>query len=379
MSSNSTDGTASSAGGSATAAAAGTRCRGLDAHRGLQVGQWLEALEFRDLAFVGTDEFLRKNPRESTRAFLGEDRVQVAIHLPVLQAIEEPEPGPRPAFPAKCADEFVRLEAIREFRARRLHRADHCFLVIKEVAADFRRGVARAEVLACPPDEQLPQQIADVFRQLQRIVVPRQDGGLVQPERRLEIAPAAHHLCDAFDKRLENLSRVLHHFRRIDVGLQVRARQPKAVEETVEQIVCRDFHTGRREVRLGAPVRHRAARGFCRGVEYRRRCRHAFTQPCGGGRRRIAFEQPRKVVTVGQFLFVEHLHARSQRFLRDHHSDRLGHRGLRAFQRHRDAFAAVDRHGEFEVTHTQVVAVEQAPRIALAERFAFAIDKDTVR
>jgi len=47
-------------------------------------------------------------------------------------------------------------------------------------------------------------------------------------------------------------------------------------------------------------------------------------------------------------------------------------------ERHHEALTLVDRDFEFEVTHAHAVAVEQAPRIAPADRFYFAVHVDAV-
>ncbi len=57
----------------------------------------------------------------------------------------------------------------------------------------------------------------------------------------------------------------------------------------------------------------------------------------------------------------------------------LAHRIERLGCRHVQALAGVDRDDDLEVTEPQTVSVEQALRIALAERFAVTVDIDAVR
>jgi hypothetical protein len=82
-----------------------------------------------NLAFVGFDKFFAEHLREFTAAFLGHDRIQFAIQVPVLALVHECE---QPGF--HCALEpclqLVGIEAVGEFNERTVHGLQEGILVI---------------------------------------------------------------------------------------------------------------------------------------------------------------------------------------------------------------------------------------------------------
>ncbi len=51
----------------------------------------------------------------------------------------------------------------------------------------------------------------------------------------------------------------------------------------------------------------------------------------------------------------------------------IGHDGRLRLVGHRQVFTLVDRHQDLEVAHVQMIAVEQTPRIAFADRLALVV------
>ena len=92
--------------------------------------------------------------------------------------------GPLLSEASKPSCKFVGVESIGEIGEGCLHRVEQRVLVVDEVAIDLADGVARAEVVTFAAGQQLLQQVVRVFRELQRIVVLRQQGCLVEAKRR---------------------------------------------------------------------------------------------------------------------------------------------------------------------------------------------------
>ncbi|MDZ7643269.1 MAG: hypothetical protein U5K76_02935 [Woeseiaceae bacterium] len=139
--------------------------------------------------FVGADELLADLLRKRPAARLRDDRVQVAIQLPVFQLRERTEQRLAIQRAIEILLQLVRVEAIGELAKRDDHRFQQCILVEPEVAAHLAHAVQRPEVFAFLADQQLLHRIVAVLGEFQRVVVTRQHRRLVQPEHAFQAGP----------------------------------------------------------------------------------------------------------------------------------------------------------------------------------------------
>ena len=225
----------------------------------------------------------------------------------------------------------------------------------------FANGVARAEVFAFATHEQLLDEIGRVLRELQRVVVAWQQRCLVEAKRVLQVGAPREHLDRALDEFAQDQACGQHHLGAIDGRVQLDAADAQPVEKRVEKV-------------LG---RYVDALAFGRGViggQF-----DEFVLEFGFFALRfllrfLAEQHGLEFVVARNFLFVEELHAGLEHFLVHELLEVAGRdRGFLGLQRHGQALALVDMNLEFEVAHAHAIAVEQAARVALADRFAFVV------
>ncbi len=233
-----------------------------------------------------------------------------------------------------------------------------------EVVAHLAHGFDGTQVFAFLADQQLHHRIARVLCELQRVVVLRHHGRLVQAEHCLDAAAPCQKVTGAIDELFQDPARVFHDLVRIRLRVQVGTADFQSPHERVQQFDEIDalfFFLAR-----------------CR----REWIRLVIHPPVGAlvlvFRDRAAEKCVFELLVACHFLFIKKRNAGLEFLFGYQALDVVGNNGHRLGWRHGQALALIQRHPELELAHAQPVAVEQAARVALADRRLLVIDKDAV-
>ena len=107
----------------------------------------------------------------------------------------------------------------------------------QKILADLANGVTRPEIFAIAADQQLLDQVAGILRQLDRVVVPRKNRRLVEPECRFQLSPVLKQFFRAVNKFTQDFACGTHDLGNVGRRMQFRAADSQSVQKRVEKVV----------------------------------------------------------------------------------------------------------------------------------------------
>ena len=187
----------------------------------------------------------------------------------------------------------------------------------------------------------------------------RQHHRLVEPERGFQVCAIELQLFRALDVFAQHLAGVLHDLPDVDGRVEFVALDAKTAQEGIQQVVDAD--------RFLANVENLV---FVRRLFRARSLRRLV---------RLAEQGHLECLVAGHLFLVEQLDVRQRRYHRRQPFHVVMVQHALGLVGDFEAVVAVELDLDLEIAEVQRVAVEQAPRVAAADRRILVIDVDTVR